>query len=62
MRKYRDNSNKVEAHYLSGKLIVVFPVFPECDLIDWEALRHDVPFYENQIDANQFKRYQDGNH
>lgn len=56
MIKYLDKTNKVEVHFYNGTLVGVFPVFPGCDMIDWEALRREIPMFEEQLDLTLFSK------
>lgn len=51
MKKYIFDS--IELSYCKGELYSILTLHG-IDIISWEALRHDIPFYEDQLDKSKW--------
>ncbi len=51
---YTYNTNGLELIYLKGQLYKINLL--ETDIIDWDGVKHDIPFYEDEIDSKLFKK------
>lgn len=53
IKSYTDTSKSVVIHYQNGELKTTFP--SQKDKIAWDALRHDVAYYESELNSEIFK-------
>ncbi len=47
------DGQSVVAHYKNGQLLTTS--FLRADKIEWDGIKHDIPFYESELNLEQFK-------
>lgn len=53
MNQYIGNHYTIMLTYIKGELSNV-SILPVADIIDWEAIRHEIPYYEEQLDKEKY--------
>ncbi len=51
VNSYNSSNGKITAHYKNGKLAYTYPRTK----IEWDAMRHHIEFYEEDLDKQKFK-------
>lgn len=54
MKTYISVDNTICVVFSAGKLFSIF-LFPECDTVSFDALKHSFPFYEDDLNLDLFQ-------
>lgn len=51
---YTDKDGRFQITYINGHLLSIN--IHTADIIDWDGLKHDIPFYEEDINSELFQK------